>query len=254
MALFPPVCHPQLAMTHLQKTYNLPEIFYVDLWPFGPVFLVATSVDAQNLVVTRLSMGKHAENDRVLTPLIGKDSIPALNGHVWRQVHHMLQPAFRPQSIKQLLAKVADEASVFCEVLEQLAEAGEVFSMEKMAGRMVFEINTKTIVGMPLNAQEGGCQILEDLSFPAEVWHAETKTWNLFKRMRLRSQRMAALQRSTDWLNQIIIKRYSELKADAVKSSNNILDNCLIDRIEAEGQGLKPLAQDQAWMDLFLVK
>lgn len=256
MALFPSPCHSQLPITHLQKTYNLPEVFYLDLWPLGPVFLVTASVDAQNLVDQRFSMGKHDENDNVLTAIIGKNTLPALNGRVSQQVHRMLQPAFRPQSIKQLLAKVADEAGVFCRVMERMAATGEAFSMETMAGRMLFEINAKTIVGMPFNAQGGGCQIMEDLSIPAEVWPLEDKTWNLFLKMRLRGQRTAAKKRSSDWIVQLVNKRYGELKAEGAKSSNNILDNCLVDRIEAEGQGqgLKPLAQDTVWMDLFVVK
>lgn len=239
----------------MKKTYDLPEIFYVDLWPLGPVFLASTSVDSLNLVDTHLSMGKHAENNRILTPLLGRDSIPALNGRVWQQVHHMLQPAFKPQSIKQLLSKAATEAAVFCGILERLAETGKVVSMETMTGRMLFEINAKTIVGMPFNAQQGGCQIVDDLGLPAEVWHQETQTWNLVKKMRLRGVRTAALKRSTDWLVRMVNRRYQELKAEHSKNSNNILDNCLIGRIEAEQQGdLKPLAQDKAWMDLFIVK
>lgn len=254
-ALFPPRCHPQLILTHMKKTYDLPEVFYVDLWPLGPVFLASTSVDSLHLVDTHLSMGKHALNDQILTPLLGRDSIPALNGRVWQQVHHMLQPAFRPQSIKQLLSKVAAEAGVFCDILGRLAETGEVVRMETITGRLLFEINAKTIVGTPFHAQQGGCQIMDDLALPAEVWHHEATTWNLAKKMRFRGVRTAALKRSTDWLLQMVNRRYQELKAEDAKSSNNILDNCLIGRIEAEQQGeLKPLAQDKAWMDLFLVK
>lgn len=37
MALYPPNVHPQVVFTYLKREYDLPEIFYVDLWPFGPV-------------------------------------------------------------------------------------------------------------------------------------------------------------------------------------------------------------------------
>lgn len=242
-------------MTHLKRKYDLPDMFYIDLWPLGPVFLTSCSVDSLNLVDTHLSMGKHVETDRVLSALLGKDVIPALNGPLWQQVHRMLQPAFRPQNIKQLLSKVAVEARLFCDKLERVAKTGEVVSMEHMAGLMLFEINAKTIVGTPFKAQEGRCQIMEDLSLPSEVWHLEDKTWNPIEKFRLRRARVAALKRSSQWLDRTMSNRYLELKAGNAKSSNNILDNCLIDRIEAEKQGLlKPMDQDQPWKELLSAK
>lgn len=248
------MCHPQVAITHLRQQYNLPEFFYIDLWPLGPVFLVSTTVEAMDHIDTRLSMGKHKENQNVLEPIVGKDSIPALNGRVWQEVHRMLQPAFQPQTVKKILAKVAEESAILRDVLDKLAGTSEVFSMEVITGRTVFDINSQSIIGISLNAQKGDCQILEDLTVPAAVWQDESNTWNPVKKLRLWSLRTGALKRSERWVADTIRTRYHELKSQDIKSSKNILDSCLIGRIQSEEQGLKPLSQDKAWTDLLLVK
>lgn len=36
-ALYPPNVHPQVVFTYMKQKYDLPEVFYVDLWPLGPV-------------------------------------------------------------------------------------------------------------------------------------------------------------------------------------------------------------------------
>lgn len=149
----------------------------------------------------------------------------------------MLQLAFKPKSIKQLLVTVATKTSVFCRILEHLAETKQAFSMEMIAGRTLLELNARTVVGEPFHTQDGDRQIVEDLGLPSEVWHDKTKKWNLVEKARLRSLCTAALQRSSNELATIINKRYHELKAKDVKSVKNILDNCLIRRIETEQQG-----------------
>lgn len=40
MAMYPPNVHPQMIFTYLKQEYDLPEVFYVDLWPLGPVLCV----------------------------------------------------------------------------------------------------------------------------------------------------------------------------------------------------------------------
>ncbi|KAJ4397037.1 hypothetical protein N0V93_001261 [Gnomoniopsis smithogilvyi] len=251
-ALYPPNMHPQVVFTYMKQKYDLPEIFYVDLWPLGPVFMICTSIDALNLVETRLGLGQHVANQKSMDPLVGKDSIPSLNGRVWKEVHNMLLPAFRPQAIRKLMGKVAEEAGVFRDKLAPLADRGEAFGMVELASRMVFEVNAKTIVGLPLNAQEGGCQVHSDLKMPLEIWRDENGCWNSVRKSKLKSIRIDALARSGNWLRETVLERYRELKAENVKVSDNILDNCVIERIQAEADGLGGLEQDQAWLDLLV--
>lgn len=152
------------------------------------------------------------------------------------------------------MGSVGGEAAVFREKLAGWAATGEVFSMEDVAGRMLFEINARTIVGMPMGAQQGDSQVLSDMTFPASVRHEEANTWNLWSKMRLVRKRWAALASSGKWLRGTIMKRYQELKMGDVKGSDNILDNCLIERIQAEQEGLKKLEHDEAWVELFITK
>lgn len=214
--------------------------------------MLCSSIDAMNLVEGRLGLGQHVANQDTMDPIVGKDSIPSLNGRVWKEVHNMLLPAFRPQASRKLMGKLAEEATVFRDKLATLADRGEAFGMVELASRMVFEVNAKTIVGLPFNAQEGGCQIHHDLKVPVENWQTENACWNPIRKSKLKSMRQGALARSGECLRETILERYRELKRENVKVSDNILDNCVIERIEAEANGLGSLDQDRAWLDLLV--
>lgn len=214
--------------------------------------MVCTSIDAQTLIESRLALGQHVAGSIIMDPLVGKDSVPSLNGRVWKKVHNMLLPAFWPQAIRRLMGKLAEEAGVFREKVASLADRGEAFGMVELASRMVFEVNAKTIIGLPFDAQDGGCQVHSDIKVPLEVWTDESGSWNPVRKMRLKKLRTAALARSGKWLRNTILERYRELKAEDVKVSDNILDHCVIERIRAEAEGLGRLDQDNAWIGLLV--
>ena len=84
-----------MAFTHLTQVYRLPEIWYLDLWPLGPVFMLVTSPDAAAEISQTRSFAKHEVNEEFLAPLVGRDTIPAINGGLWKKIHHLLAPAFK---------------------------------------------------------------------------------------------------------------------------------------------------------------
>lgn len=223
--------------------------------------MVCTSIPAIHNIEMRLGLGQHAANAQSMDPLAGADTIPTLNGRLWKTVHQMLLPAFRPAAIRQLMRTVAAEARLFRDRVDAHAARGDVFSMELLGARMVFAVNARTIIGSA--APQGKDDVHADLRVPVEGWAAESGTWNVLRRWRLRRARKGALERSGRFLRETILARYQELKADDGEKKmmkkksggvgDSILDNCVLERIRVEDEaGVGSLERDPAWVELLV--
>jgi cytochrome P450 len=107
MALLPHECHYQTAVTTMANKYNLPGVFYLDLWPAscGQVVILDPDV-AVHMTVTK-SHPKHAGEKIFIDPLIGADNIVTSNGPRWKYLHKMLTPAFSIQHISNMRPAVS---------------------------------------------------------------------------------------------------------------------------------------------------
>ncbi|KAK2788436.1 hypothetical protein FQN53_003582 [Emmonsiellopsis sp. PD_33] len=233
---FPPNVHPQYYYTYLAHTYDLPDIFYVDLWPIGPAQMVMVGPDAVAQVTQVRNYDLHDEVDRFLTPIIGKNNIAATNGAQWKKLHHMIAPAFKPSHVKSMVAPIADETAKFHAELTRMAESGETFSMEETMAKLVFDIVGEVIFGFPVNAQTTGSAILKDLrtildttsAILAGGWNPITKARNVLKRN-------LAKGRSSKYIAEKVRERHAIMKEQELvldrKQGLSILDLILVERM-----------------------
>jgi cytochrome P450 len=123
MAMLPHDCHYQSAVTTMAHKYNLPGVFYLDLWPVSCGQVVVTDPDvALHLTVTKNHPKHEAEkwfgttsvlhckeqsDVALVDPLIGKDNIVTVEGPIWKYLHKMLSPAFSTQHISNMRPAVS---------------------------------------------------------------------------------------------------------------------------------------------------
>ncbi|KAL8343233.1 hypothetical protein RB598_004539 [Gaeumannomyces tritici] len=154
---FPPNVHPMVVVTYMRRAYDLPEVFYIDMWPAGPPIMACCSPDAAAQVTQVQVLGKHPFNAVVLDPLVGTDSIPVVDGPRWKFLHRMIAPAFKPANARALVGTAAGQGLVFArDVLAPLAATGDAFSMEAAVSRLVFEVIARSLMGVPFDSQRDG--------------------------------------------------------------------------------------------------
>jgi cytochrome P450 len=118
MGRLPHDVHYQVAVTSIAKKYNLPRVFYLDLWPAGCGQVVVTDPDvALHVTVTNNHPKHEAEkwfsefscllskiqsNEPIVDPLIGAGNIVTIEGPRWKYLHKMLSPAFSIQHISNM--------------------------------------------------------------------------------------------------------------------------------------------------------
>lgn len=79
--MLPSDAHYQVVVTTIAKKYNMPGIFYLDLWPVSWSHLIVIDPDvAMEFTVTR-NHHKHEAVQRMADPLIGKATSPARRDH-----------------------------------------------------------------------------------------------------------------------------------------------------------------------------
>lgn len=138
MAELPPDVHHQSVVTTMAKKYNLPGIFYLDLWPASPGQVIVIDPDvAQYMTVTKnypkheaeqwfcMVAAKHSQTQSdtlPVDPLIGKGNIVTVEGPQWKYLHKMLSPAFSIQHISNMRPAVSTQTCIVLQLAKGRAD------------------------------------------------------------------------------------------------------------------------------------
>lgn len=161
MSLLPKNIHWQVAMTTISQKYDLPGLWYLDLWPIGPCQIVVTDPDvAFYLTVTR-NHEKHIRLAQAVDPLIGEGNIVSAEGTQWKRMHKMLAPAFAITQVTNMRPMIAENVMEFRAIMSKLAETGEAFEFEKYIERLTFDIIGTATFGQSLGAQAKGSPVIQ---------------------------------------------------------------------------------------------
>lgn len=87
--LLPNDCHYQAAVTTIARKYNMPEVFYLDLWPAAAGQVVVTNPDVALHMTAIRNHPKHEAEKHFIDPLIGAGNIVTTDGARWKYLHKM---------------------------------------------------------------------------------------------------------------------------------------------------------------------
>ncbi|KAL6357151.1 hypothetical protein LRP88_10770 [Fusarium phalaenopsidis] len=234
-ALVPPNCHPQLYFTEMARRYNLDGIFYVDLWPVGPGSCLVTDPDLLDQITVRKILPHHPMAEDFLSAMIGRGSIGGANG------------------------LFVDECVQFRKNLDKLAATGEVFSMEHLSARLIFDVIARIVFNFPLHAQTTGSQDLEDLReliLLVEGQSDITIAYNPVEQIKRWWRRRQVLGRLHPSILGKIHERFEMLVNEKIvpsrKDPNSILDLMLREHVDQEGMTKENAKLSKADVDLLL--
>ena len=235
MAMLPKACHVQAAITTMSQKYNLPGLYYLDLWPIAPSMVIVTDPDvAMHLTVTR-NHEKHVEESYAIDPMIGKGNIVTTEGARWKKLHKMLAPAFAIMHVTNLRPMVAENVMEFRGILKKLAGTGETFKLEKYVERLALDIIGMATFGRSLGAQEAGSSVMqhwEDMSRANAIVRDGFKID--FVRMYLAKQRREAAKAKLDAvLLELVLERFDHVRDNKV-SLERRKDSIIMDLILRE--------------------
>lgn len=235
MAGLPKNCHVQVAVTTMSEKYDLPRLFYLDLWPLSPSMVIVTDPDlALYLTVTR-NHEKHSEELRVMDPMIGKGNIVTAEGARWKKMHKMLAPAFAITHVTNMRPMVAENVMEFRAILNKFAEMGESFEAEKYIEHLTFDIIGTATFGHSLGAQATGSSVMRHWEDMIRANMQERDGWRVdFVRNHLaRRKREAAMRKLDAKLTELVENRFDYVQENDI-SLEKRKDSIIMDLILRE--------------------
>ncbi|KAL8923741.1 MAG: hypothetical protein Q9172_002987, partial [Xanthocarpia lactea] len=136
------------------KYPSLGPVYYLDMWPFAPPFLVAVSPTViSQFTQSETHLPNHPGIRKYLLPITGGGDLASMEGEEWKRWRKIYNPGFSAGHIQTLVPTIVEEVSVFVDILKEHARKGDVFSLDEAAinatmdviGRVAFHPLTQNV-------------------------------------------------------------------------------------------------------------
>lgn len=238
----------QAAWSQIKYDFKLPDVFYLDMWPFGPEFIMCTGPEAMALATTT---NVYPQADVVSNYFdgvsIGATFIEASNGPIWKELHQMLAPGLTPSAIKTYHDFVLDEAQQLHDRVCDVASSGQVTDMAFQVGQYPFSIIWHVFFGEKFDKPE-----LYPLTHRLADVSPSIPSLNPITRHLQNRERAAIVHRLEAEIRNITRRRFEQLKAMKTLPTRTTA-TCLLDRMLL-GYVQEALPIDDRLMKLILEK
>ncbi|KAF1842779.1 cytochrome P450, partial [Cucurbitaria berberidis CBS 394.84] len=238
--MLPKDAHYQAAVMTIARKYDMPEVFYLDLWPAAPGQVVVTNPDVALHMTAIRNHPKHEAEKWFVDPLIGTGNIVSTNGARWKYLHKMLSPAFSITHISNMRSMVAAEVMKFRSILQRKSESGDTFRLEDITQHLTFDVITTATFGHSLDAQTKGNIALQHFEDMCRAFMQTRKSFNLVRNFFLDRKRNAARKKLDEVIAVLIKERFEKILQDKVdlteKRGLGVMDLILRDHLENSSQ------------------
>ena len=134
LSKLPPGAHPSYLPGLIRRA--VPDaglVFYLDLWPLNRPILVVTSPPAAYQFIQEHPLRKSPELRRWLKPLAENKDLVSLEGQQWKRWRNVYNPGFSMSHLILMVPQIAEEVSVFCDILRERSRSGAIFPLEEAA-------------------------------------------------------------------------------------------------------------------------
>ena len=224
MRELPPSCHYQQLMTYIGQKYDMPAVFYLDMWPVSyPVTIIQDPEVAAQITQTR-SLRKHVVNRQYTSRLTGHSSIVFVEGAEWKMIRSIVNPGFSPQYIASLTSVLSKHIARFTDKLSTAAKSGERFLLQDYFLSMTLDVIGEVVLGEDLDSQRSFNLLAYHYGKAAQ--HANVTTVSGFSFGRVRSDIMTRWHSRQEGLiiADMIKRRWSEQKEGLKGSSRAAID------------------------------
>lgn len=248
MARMPKGGYISQVITQIKLDHDLPDVFYLDMWPVVDSFLCLGSPEAAAYPTTANPWPLPSIVGEFLIPATGDSFIEVTNGPLWKELLHRLAPGLTPNVIKTYFSTIVDAA---CDLRDVLTSKSGVdhpaIRMQDVTGRYPFDVISEVLFGQGL-----GDEIYQQVVILAQLHLLEQEKQSSFRapwdKWEASRKWSACLRVIETELLRLIRARFAELQKDKTAATQRLMDRMLLPRIK---EGL-PL--DKALEELCLSK
>ncbi|KLJ05508.1 hypothetical protein EMPG_11008 [Blastomyces silverae] len=244
-------CYPTDAYFHhllitLSREYDLPDLFYLDLWPMANPMVVLCAPELAAQITTEQVYPKDPAVGHFLSPFLGKSSILSVSGPEWKALHSIFVPAFAPAYIRTMVDGFLDEVLIYHDNLCQLAKSEQPFSMASVAIELTFNVIGRAVFNSPFHNEEGRRLMKNFKSGLDYAFNGALSTRNWLVHM---VPKWILVWKVNRYIEKKVISRFAELKREessSVKKSRSILDLLLRQKLDSP----KGVSGDSEFMEV----
>ncbi|CAI6100040.1 unnamed protein product [Clonostachys chloroleuca] len=232
----PPAGYIHFAITQMKQDFDLPDIFYLDLWPLGPCLLLLTSPDAAAIPTTASNFPMPDVVTKSFDGNIGTTFIEATNGPLWKYLMQQLAPGLNPTAVKTFSHSIIDHARALHDCLEQCAEMAQTVDIQLELGKYPFQVLATVFFGERLSEQA-----YKDTTHMVDLMLTKNSTGALLNpvtKWRWKKEMDGCLWRLEGEIEARVNARYAELQEhqgeSATTKAPTLLDRMLLPRVQGQ--------------------
>lgn len=212
--------------------FHLPGLYYLDMWPFGPEFIMCTGPEAAALATTARPFPQ-ADVVADYFHSVGMGSfIEATEGPLWKQLHQIFAPGLTPAATKTYTPFICDGAERLYSRVCEIAASGKVVNINIELSRYPFSVVWRVFFGQASQPPE----IYDILRRPTGVSPAVTYLNPITAYLR-RRERLGMIRQLETEIAKAARVRFEELKAlktpPTRTTATGLLDRMLLDHLQA---------------------
>ncbi|CAG8960151.1 hypothetical protein HYFRA_00010630 [Hymenoscyphus fraxineus] len=178
----PPDIHPHILPHQISLLFpDLPPVFYLDTYPFGPPLLIVASPEAAHQVTHVHSLPKFHTLKEFMRPMTGGEDLVTMEGSEWKTWRGVFNPGFAGGYLMTLVPGMVRDVGVLCEVLGEEAKKGGVVRLDEVVMRCGFDVIWRVVVDTNLNSQRTTNPFIKALRSQTR-WLSFGNEANLFER------------------------------------------------------------------------
>jgi len=137
---FPHNCIMHVPFTAMAREFP-GGMFYFDLWPFSsPLIVISTNEGAQQIQDAEGELRKPEDITVPIDTVSGGPSLITMYGNQWKKWRALFSPAFASGYILDMAPVMVEEMNIFCCLLRNQADAGEMFQLEDLTLPLTLDI------------------------------------------------------------------------------------------------------------------
>ncbi|THW59419.1 cytochrome P450 [Aureobasidium pullulans] len=136
----------QNVLLMVKHLYDLPDLFYLDLWPLFESICITTHPSMSSQFVVRRSMPKHPLIGEFMQTISRGDDIVSADGPLWKTWRSAFNPGFSVSHIMTMMPGIVDDVATFARILHEKAVTNELFRMEHLATRLTVDVIGRVVL------------------------------------------------------------------------------------------------------------
>ncbi|OGM46403.1 hypothetical protein ABOM_004743 [Aspergillus bombycis] len=135
----------------MQRKFDLPPIFFLDLWPLFPPIVCVSDPNVARKITVEDRTPRWPGVFEPLAPAASQRWIQTLSQNNWTKNHSIFGTSFTASRFVRMIPSMAEDLQALDQMLTKCAKTGQIFKMETVAKFSILEMTGRVLFGRQLD-------------------------------------------------------------------------------------------------------